>query len=359
MRTVLIDSDILRYSHGSIEMRHPFLEGAFVPAPAEHICKLVDQVIASTTKACDTTEYLCILSGKGNFRKDVAKQVEYKGNRDPSKSRPYHYDTITEHIVKNHPFVIVDGHEADDYMGYVQYGDWKRHAFDRLTEIYEEVDPDKLVTIIASRDKDLRTIQGWHYSWGCGKKQPEKPLYYISPSVGMHQFFYQMLIGDSTDNIVGCGERVLTKWGSKLNEEGKLVPNMVLRRKGVGDKGAIEILRFCKTIKDMKLAIFAEYEKQFGTDRYEDILLENARLLFIGQRENLFFEWDWLDKYLSLDNELFDDKPKEKKTRKRKPKTLEEAAEKLTVEMVFDAVEKERKENPTTFEIPVFNKEVE
>lgn len=349
MRKVLIDCDILRYSHGSIEMKHPFLDGEFIPAPSETICGLVDQIIRETLKACNTTEYLCVLSGKGNFRNEIALQAEYKGNRDPNKARPYHFDTVGNHIKDNHPHIVIDGHEADDFMGYTQYEDWKAS---------EDKDPETLKTIIASRDKDLRTVQGWHYSWHCGEKQPEKPLYYISPSEGMHQFFYQMLIGDNTDNIIGCGKKELVKWGTETNEHGEKVPRMMLRRKGVGSKGALEILRHCKTVGDMKLAIFKEYEDLFG-NAYEEVMLENARLLFIGQTQDNLFEWSWLDKYLDIENESFDDKPKEKKTRKRKPKTLEEASDTLTIETIAEAIETERKANPDAFEIPVFKKESE
>lgn len=310
MKRVLIDCDILRYSHGSIQMRHPFLEGEFIPAPSDQICKLVDGIINHTLEACGTTDYVCVLSGKGNFRTELAKQVEYKGNRNPSQTRPYHFETVGDHIIKNHPNIVVDGHEADDYMGYTQYEDWHR--------FYEsdgfDIDPDGLGTIIASRDKDLRTVQGWHYSWSCGPKQPEKPLYYIPPDKGMYQFFYQMLIGDNTDNIIGCGRREMCQWGK--DAEGN--PKFMLRRKGIGDKTAVKILNGCKSVKDMKETVFQEYE-EFFKEEYEEILLENARLLFIGQKDNKLFEWSWLDKYLELENGSYvDPSTIPKRTRKRK-----------------------------------------
>lgn len=322
-RKVLIDCDILqlRYSHGSIQMGHPFLEGEFVPANPATICRLVDTVIEQTLKACDTTDYLCILSGKGNFRNEVALQVAYKGNRDPSKPRPYHYDTVGNHIIQNHPYQIVDGHEADDCMGYTQYQDWKRF----FSETGFDIDPENLGTIIASRDKDLRTVQGWHYSWASGPTQPAKPLYYISPARGMYQFFYQMLIGDNTDNIMGCGQKVMTPWGKTINEAGEEVPRMMLRRKGIGEKTADKILSAQKTVREMRDAVFAEYLALFG-EGCDDLMLENARLLFIGQTQDNIFEWSWLDKYLDLENELYvDPETVPKKTRKRRKKSTEDA----------------------------------
>lgn len=320
-KLLLIDCDILqlRYSHGSIEARHPFLEGEFVPAPSDQICRLVDELIANSLKACGTDKYLCVLSGHGNFRTEIAKQAEYKGNRDPSKPRPHHFETVGEHIRQNHPHIVIEGHEADDYMGYAQYDNWK-------PEFEKEgfsLNPDNLTTIIASRDKDLRTVQGWHYSWACGDRQPEKPLYYISPSKGMYQFFYQMLIGDTTDNIIGCGKKELVPWGKEKNEDGELVPKMMLRRKGIGDKAAQKILSSCVTVLEMKSCIFEEYEALFG-EGFEDILLENAHLLFIGQKPDKLFEWSWLDKYMSLDNDNYvDPDTVPKKTRKGNTKSVE------------------------------------
>lgn len=322
MRTVLIDADILRYSHGSIQTKHPILEGEFLPSSPDIICELVDNVIRSTLEDCGTTNYFCILSGNGNFRRDIAKQSEYKGNRDPNKSRPYHYDTVGEHIIKNHPHIVVDGHEADDYMGYTQYNDWKRF----FNDVGFNIDPRSLETIIASRDKDLRTVQGWHYSWPSGDNCPKKPLYYITPSEGMYQFFYQMLIGDNTDNILGCGRRLLVPWGKEINEEGEEVPRMMYRRKGIGDKGAHKILSSAKTVSKMKELVFSEYKAFFGPEEYKDILLENARLLFIGQTQDNMFEWSWLDKYLDLENELYVDPASiPKKTRNRKKKETTES----------------------------------
>lgn len=337
---LLIDCDILRYSHGAIEAKHPFLEGVFVPAPASQITRLVDDIIRNTCKACGTNDYVCILSGKGNFRNEIAKQVEYKGNRDPSKSRPYHFDTVGEHIINNHPHVIVDGHEADDYMGYTQYQDWLRG----FKEFGFNGDKESLETIIASRDKDLRTVQGWHYSWSCGPKQPEKPLYYISPSQGMYQFFYQMLIGDNTDNIMGCGIKKVVPWGTTTNDEGEEIPRLMLRRKGVGEKTAKKILNSCKTISEMKEAVFAEYLVLFEEEA-EDVLLENARLLFIGQTPDNLFEWSWLDKYMEIKNEDYVDPTTiPKKTRNRKKKQPIEVGTEIPV---FKEIEQHERTNST------------
>ncbi|MGL4993671.1 MAG: hypothetical protein ACRC6R_06045 [Bacteroidales bacterium] len=308
-RKVLIDGDIFRYQMGAIQMKHPFLD-ELVPAESSVITRMVDDLIVSICNACGSTNYIVFLSGKDNFRNEVAKQVKYKGNRNPNQTRPYHFDTVGDHLEKSHPFKFINGKEADDEMGSTQREDFLRQYFG------EDFDIDKLNYIIASRDKDLRTVPGLHYSWACGKDQPEKPLYYIPVDKAKHMFFYQMLIGDNTDNIMGCGVKLMTKWGFEkdekgeflLDEEGKKIPHMMLRRKGVGDKTAKKILAKCKTVRDMKAAVIEEYKKVFKED-FEEIMLENAKLLYIGQEPDNQFDWSWIDYALDHINTNYEDTP--------------------------------------------------
>lgn len=262
---VIIDADILRYQLGSIKAKHPFLEGEFIPAPEDEIKNLVGNLINDIISATNADEYVCPLSGKGNFRDEIAKQEPYKGNRDPNSTRPYHYDTVGDYIKNNHPCVVVDGMEADDWLG-----------------IEQRKDPHN--TVIASRDKDLKTVYGYHYRWACGDKQPEVPMYWESEFEACKFFFHQMLIGDNTDNIMGCGRRVEMKWGGK----------MMLRRKGVGKVASEKLLAGCETVQELYDTVKEQYKIYFQ-DNWEEIMLENARLLYIGQTPDNLFEWDWLD----------------------------------------------------------------
>lgn len=260
----LIDSDIYRYQFGSVEMKHPFLEGEMIPASSDYIKQLVDGSIKEVLEATGADEYVCALSGHGNFRNEIATQQPYKGNRDPQQTRPFHYKTIEDYIIAHHPHVVVDGIEADDWLG-----------------IEQRKDPGN--TCIASRDKDLKTVHGWHYRFACGKAQPAVPMHWMTEEESMHFFFYQMLIGDNTDNIPGCGKKELVMWGGKEQ----------LRRKGIGSKGALKILDGLTTAQQMYDAIKPEYEKVYG-ESHEEVMLEMARLLYIGQEVDNLFTWDWL-----------------------------------------------------------------
>ncbi|UIW10565.1 exonuclease [Aeromonas phage BUCT695] len=272
----LLDADILRYQFGAVKSAHPFLEGEYIPALSTEVIKLVDDLIAHVLEITGATDYICVLSGEGNFRHDVAKQIEYKGNRDPNSTRPYHYDTVGNHIMDNHPALMVSGIEADDWLAIEQRKGGN--------------------TIICSRDKDLETVHGLHCRWSCGANQPERVNYYITEFDAVKFFFKQMLTGDNTDNIIGCGKRELVKWGK--NPDG--TPKMMMRRKGVGDKTAVKLLQDAKTSQELFDIVKAQYEELFGKE-YEDIMLENARLLYVGQMPDNLFNWDWLNYELTIE----------------------------------------------------------
>lgn len=138
-------------------------------------------------------------TGANNFRKDVAKTKKYKGNRD--KEKPFHYEGLKEYIEDNFNTKEVDTLEADDLLAITQTQSCG-------------------VTIIVSVDKDLRQVDGWHYSPegynypSFGPRYCNKDNSYIqlkdpsNPSKGIigtgYKFFYcQLLTGDAIDNIPG------------------------------------------------------------------------------------------------------------------------------------------------------------
>lgn len=156
-----------------------------------------------------------------NFRDEVAKEKDYKGNRKSAK--PFHFYNILSHFLFNYDTMIhEDGLEADDYMCITQYKSWQ--------------DGD---TIICSRDKDVRQCPGWHYSWEVGGQASIGPMF-VDPLGELkliektnakgkklppklfgtgHKFFYaQMITGDAVDNIGGVKGRGPVFAHSLLND---------------------------------------------------------------------------------------------------------------------------------------------
>lgn len=275
----IIDGDIFRYQFGNIQMRHPFLEDEFIPASTAFVESLIEGMIEEIREATGFDEYIIPLSGKGNFRHQIAKQQPYKGNRDHVKvERPFHYNFIGDYILANHPSIIIDDIEADDWCGIEQRKDLEN-------------------TVVAFRDKDFYTFPGHHYRFSCGKAQPAVPMHWVSQEEANNFFFYQLLIGDNTDNIMGCGKKLWVKWGKTKIEcyNGNIIeyPHWMKRRKGVGEKAAKKLLDGLTDAQQMYEVVRKEYEAVFG-EECDEVMLEMARLLFIGQTPDNLFQWNWL-----------------------------------------------------------------
>lgn len=139
----------------------------------------------------EANDYVIYFSNERNIRKETYS--DYKANRD-SAHKPLLYQRIGSYLVDNwNARYAREGLEADDELGINQNED----------------------TIIVSTDKDLDTIAGWHYNWVRDRK------YFIDTNQASYNFWTQMLVGDSSDNIKGLpriGPVTAKKW---LNE----VPN--------------------------------------------------------------------------------------------------------------------------------------
>lgn len=139
---------------------------------------------------------LYITTCKNNFRNNISS--DYKANRKPNK----YVWILREHYLNNGAFCS-DTLEADDLIA------------DRS----KELGVDNCVVI--SIDKDLKQIGGFYWSYYKQKQKLSDGTYYIN-EYGNHErefkqrevefiskeeaeynFYFQMLLGDSTDNIKG------------------------------------------------------------------------------------------------------------------------------------------------------------
>jgi 5'-3' exonuclease len=181
----------------------------------------------------NSTSFAIYLSGEGNFRHDIFP--EYKANRI-KVPKPRHLQEVRDSVARGWDAIISKGCEADDLLGITQCNSKD--------------------TCIASIDKDLDQIPGMHYNPGIlrkGKWIKEPRMYEISPAQGLYYFYYQLLIGDSTDNIKGAI--------------------------GIGPKKAENILFDCKTPWEYYQAVAPFFS-------CKEELLQNARCVYIWQKEN-------------------------------------------------------------------------
>lgn len=146
--------------------------------------KKIDAILRNT----GAEDYVVMLTGKPDSGSPPMREAlfpDYKKNRDTSH-KPQWYNEIRSYLTTRHPsHVCTDGLEADDWLAIYSY---------RNSNVDTRV-------VIASKDKDLDMIAGYHYNWSNSKEH--LGVYEVTPIEGMRWFCVQMLTGDATDNIPG------------------------------------------------------------------------------------------------------------------------------------------------------------
>lgn len=171
-------------------------------------------------------EYQGYLTGKRNFRNEIAVTAPYKGNRKSAK--PKHYQLLRDYMESAWSFTMIEDQEADDAIGIAAYE----------MEVGEYC--------ICSIDKDLDMLRGDHYNFVKDER------YFITEEEGIKNFYKQLLMGDRVDNIIGI--------------------------KGIGTVKAERLLKECKNENEMYLTVLEAY------DGNAERVLENGRLLWIRRQ---------------------------------------------------------------------------
>jgi DNA polymerase-1 len=212
----IIDADIICYRVGFAS------EDVSEEVCLARVAHLVNEIVYQDLQ-CD--DYKAYITGKGNYRNDIAVTEPYKGNRKGA-TKPIHYDAIRKHLQRLGA-ELVEGQEADDAVAIeaTKTGGW-----------------------IVSIDKDLDQVAGWHYNF---VKHEE---YYVTEEQGLRNLFTQVLTGDRIDNIIGL--------------------------KGIGPKKAEKLLMDCKTEREYYDACLKAYDgNQLRVD-------ENLNLLWLRREPN-------------------------------------------------------------------------
>lgn len=208
----IIDADILVYRVGfaSNEDSEKYA--------IKTMARFLEDMIMFDLPYCTT--WTLHLTGKGNFRDEIAVTKPYKGNRTGNK-KPTHYTALRNYLAWSWDATIWEGFEADDAVAI------------EATEKGEE-------SVIVSLDKDLDQVAGWHYNF------VKRLLYYVDQETADLNFYKQFLTGDRVDNIQGVY--------------------------GIGDKKATALLEG-KTVEEMWEIIV----DKLGFDR----AIENGHLLYM------------------------------------------------------------------------------
>jgi 5'-3' exonuclease len=221
----LIDGDIVLYRTGFASQDVP-----------ENIAKArLSETMGMILDTLGTTKYQAFLSDSANnFRLKLFPN--YKGNR--SSEKPVHHEALRGYLLDKWKAKIAEGEEADDALGIRQC-------------LVSEGDTDE--TTICSIDKDLMQIPGYHFNWVTGVKR------FVTSTEARYRFWYQVLVGDSTDNIT---------------------PKAGLSCPGIGPEKAYLALEGETTEADYFHAVEALYRNHMEDAPREVV---QARLLLTGQ----------------------------------------------------------------------------
>lgn len=237
----LIDGDILRFEIGfAAETGWKHVTDRDEIPPFDYVQDLLHQRLEYILSQTAADDFHIYLSGGKSFRYDIAKTKPYKGQRKDNK--PWHFNNLSAYFTGVLGAETVYGIEADDALAIHQSSQ-------------------KGPTIICTRDKDLRQVPGWFYSWELGFQPSFGPTLIEKTGdlnlstnrkklagTGLLFFYSQLLVGDTVDNIPGL--------------------------KGCGPVAAYEML---STSTDP----FDTVQQAYNDD---ELLLEQARLLWIVRR---------------------------------------------------------------------------
>ena len=253
MRVPLVDGDILRYEIGFAAEAgwHHLTNDQYAIPRFDFVEMILLKRLGTIYEEVDGERPEIFLTEGHNFRDEIAVTKPYKGQRTGAK--PWHFSNLTVYMKDVLGAKSVEGIEADDAM--------------TLRHLEDPEEP----TIICSRDKDLKQVPGWFYSWELGNQPSFGPeeidkwgsieldrdrSQTVIKGTGLAFFYSQCLTGDVVDNIPG-----LPKCGPV---------------KAFNVLGAEKPERYLKVVQD-------EYKDVYGKDA-DKHLLEQGRLLWMTRK---------------------------------------------------------------------------
>jgi 5'-3' exonuclease len=220
-KQVLVDGDPFAY-RAAFSCENDPVEDAL-----DKLDDILTQSLNEVMWEIDPNNYAVFLTGKGNFRYDVAITYDYKGNRK-GVEKPQHLQAIRKHMIDSWDAIVSKGEEADDLCG-IWATNYGKDA------------------IVVSIDKDMLQIPCSHYN------PNKRTMTEVGEFEGLRFFYTQILTGDKADNIVGLY--------------------------GIGPVKATKMLAECTTEAEMYEECLRAYNGE------EDRVIENARLLWLRRYE--------------------------------------------------------------------------
>lgn len=278
---VLIDADMIAHEVGHLrydeldENGEPIVDeetGLVVKGdlfPLEKVVNIAKGRVLSIVMGSQAGGWKAYLTKGRNYRHDLATILPYKGHREDAQRN--NVDHVKEALHRDLGAIWETGREADDALATEMWNDLVTTGSEFGWD--DESLRSNLNTVIASRDKDLDTVPGWHFKWWLkgfkdadGNVIPEEKRvvekgegYWVSIIQAFRNFYRQLLLGDAADNIKGLyniGEK--SAWNKQLDS--------------------------LETEEEMYDHVHEKYVKYYGPNYGPAFLRENAQLLHMQRR---------------------------------------------------------------------------
>lgn len=204
-------------------------------APLSHACKIVKNMITSTTEKLKATmTEVWIGDNSSNFRNNLDLPVKYKGSRD-DMLRPLLLKGTKEYLTSNNQGGVIQDIEADDQI-IIRYFELEEQGHNPIVVTKDKDSRGCVGITLCNPDNEEGAIKipafGW-IRWNAEKKKIE--------ALGLHNYCWQMLVGDNSDDY-GPSD---------------------LHKKKFGDKSALKLLENCKSIDELFQAVEDKYKEWF------------------------------------------------------------------------------------------------
>jgi 5'-3' exonuclease len=315
LRVGLIDGDMIAFGHSAAEEYGK--EDADISFT--HIQMSMDAKLEYLKNRLKLDLMYVFISGDDNFRFVI--NPEYKANRD-GVWRPANLDNAKAHLRTCWDAMSMRGLEADDLIAC-----FARYSYDVILGKHNKIRhigkpekwPEGTEIYICSLDKDLKQIPSINYRWETTSKGEKKET--ISgfgtlkliinatgktvkkevKGVGTKFFLWQLLTGDNTDGIIGCGKKV-----KKIYQSGKKIGQEYEKREGVGAIEAYELLEKCACYKDGLHVVISQYKRIFGSEWHNALVTAGRQLYMVNtiiEDKALLWHFDGTKEYYDLVNQ--------------------------------------------------------
>lgn len=236
-RRVHIDADMLAYQCGGNEDTDV--------ATSRRILKSKIDLFKDAAGAEGVLLHMTASGSTKGHRALIAYTKPYQGQRKGHRPKNWQYlrDYMAEGLAG--PIKQWFDREADDGFGFISMN--------------------CPLDVMATRDKDMRMLPGWHLNWDTYeliKVEPEQFALEAGGKLYGHKWFWtQMLWGDAADNIPG-------------------LPKHPDFPRGVGEVAARKLLAFADDDDSAAVAVAQAYEAHYGAE-WAERFCEQASLLWI------------------------------------------------------------------------------